>query len=95
MQAALLVAAPDPEQPDWPVELSSWRVPVRERLPFAATLVASSNDPFCALERAGGYASDWGASLVLAGARGHLNGESGLGDWPEGRAMLEALIGPR
>lgn len=95
VQAALLVAAPDPEQPGWPIEMHNWRVPVRQRLPFPATLVASSDDPFCSLERAGGYAADWGASLVLAGARGHLNGESGLGDWPEGRALLDALIAAR
>jgi predicted alpha/beta hydrolase family esterase len=37
-------------------------------------------------------ARDWGASLVVAGASGHLNGESGLGDWPEGRAWLNALL---
>lgn len=90
--AALLVAPPDPEQPGWPAEMHSWRVPVRERLPFASTLVASSDDPFCKLERAGGFATDWGSSLVLAGARGHINGESGLGDWPEGRALLDTLI---
>lgn len=95
VQAALLVAPPDPEQADFPIDLHSWRVPLRQRMPFRATLVASSDDSYCALERAGGLASDWGASLVLAGARGHLNGESGLGDWPEGRALLEALLDER
>jgi predicted alpha/beta hydrolase family esterase len=25
------------------------------------------------------------------GARGHINAESGLGDWPEGLAMLRQL----
>lgn len=95
VRAALLVAPPDVEQPGWPPELHSWRIPVRARLPFPATLVASSDDPFCALERAGGYASDWGATLAVAGAHGHLNGESGLGDWPAGRAMLDALIAGR
>ena len=29
--------------------------------------------------------------LVDAGSRGHLNADSGLGDWPEGRALLTAL----
>jgi predicted alpha/beta hydrolase family esterase len=37
-------------------------------------------------------ARDWGARFVDAGARGHLNGESGLGDWPEGRELLNELL---
>jgi hypothetical protein len=37
-------------------------------------------------------AADWGASYVDAGARGHLNSESGLGDWLEGRRMLTELL---
>jgi predicted alpha/beta hydrolase family esterase len=36
-------------------------------------------------------AADWGASVVMAGPRGHLNADSGLGDWPEGRELLLGL----
>ena len=36
-------------------------------------------------------AQDWGSQVVMAGPRGHLNSESGLGDWPEGRQLLEEL----
>ena len=32
----------------------------------------------------GQMASDWGSATLVIGARGHVNGESGLGDWPEG-----------
>ena len=39
----------------------------------------------------GQMASDWGSATLVIGARGHVNGESGLGDWPEGWAMLSAL----
>jgi predicted alpha/beta hydrolase family esterase len=28
---------------------------------------------------------------VDVGARGHVNADSGLGDWPEGLALLRAL----
>jgi hypothetical protein len=35
-------------------------------------------------------ASEWQASLIVAGALGHINSASGLGDWPQGRAHLEA-----
>jgi len=29
--------------------------------------------------------------LVGIGARGHINGDSGLGDWPEGRELIDRL----
>lgn len=92
VRGALLVAPPDTEQPDMPPQLHGWRPVLRARLGFPATVVASSDDRYCSAERAGGFAADWGAELVLAGPRGHLNGESGLGDWPEGRALLAALM---
>ena len=92
VRGALLVAPSDTEQPDMPPQLHGWRPVLRRRLGFAATVVASTDDPYCGVERAGGFAADWGASLVLVGPRGHLNSESGLGDWPEGRALLTALM---
>ncbi len=84
---ALLVAPGDPELP----ALRSW-VPVQQvRLPFPALLVGSSNDPYCSLARAQQFASDWGAGFVSLGARGHLNADSGLGDWPEAHQWLLQL----
>ena len=37
-------------------------------------------------------AADWGARFIDAGPGGHLNGESGLGDWPEGRKLLTDFL---
>jgi predicted alpha/beta hydrolase family esterase len=91
--AALLVAPPDTERDDMPPNLFNWRPIVRERLPFASLVVASTDDPYCALERAERMAAGWGAEIVEIGARGHINGESGLGDWPEGLALLRGLTG--
>jgi len=91
--AALLVAPPDTERPDTPPQLHSWRPMSRQRLPFAATVVASSDDPYCALDRARSLADDWGADLVVAGACGHLNGDSGLAEWPDGVELLHSLAG--
>ncbi len=90
---ALLVAPPDTLRDDMPPNLLPWRPIVRRRLPFAATVVTSSDDPFCAPERSAQMAREWGAERVQIGARGHINGESGLGDWPEGRALLDQLRG--
>jgi predicted alpha/beta hydrolase family esterase len=93
VSAALLVAIPDVERPDMPPQLHGWRPAVRRRLPFRALAVLSTDDPFASLVRAEGYASDWGAGVVHAGAFGHLNGDSGLDDWPEGRHLLQTLMG--
>ncbi|WP_119155538.1 RBBP9/YdeN family alpha/beta hydrolase [Caldimonas tepidiphila] len=92
VRAALLVAPPDTEREDLPPNLFNWRPMRRPRLPFAATVLASSDDPYCELARAAGLAADWGADFVALGPRGHLNGDSGLGDWPEGLQMLRALV---
>jgi uncharacterized protein len=91
VQGALLVAPPDIEREDMPPNLTAWRPIVRARLPFAAIVVSSSDDPYCAAEQSAGMAREWGAERVDIGARGHINGDSGLGDWPEGRALLECL----
>jgi uncharacterized protein len=91
VRAALLVAPPDLQRADMPPNVSTWAPPIRARLPFAATLVAADNDPYCDLACAQGLARDWGAGFVNLGPRGHVNAESGLGDWPEGLALLQAL----
>ena len=91
-RAAMLVAPPDTERDDVRQMLPSWApVPLR-RLPFASVVWASSDDPFCAPERARGFATQWGADFVDAGAFGHLNAESGLGDWPQGQQALQQLM---
>jgi predicted alpha/beta hydrolase family esterase len=88
---ALLVAPPDLSRADVPPHLRHWTAVVRHRLPFSATVVLSRDDPFGAVDAGVALAADWGAAVVDAGARGHLNTASGLGDWPAGRALLETL----
>lgn len=56
----------------------------RTALPFPSVLIASSNDPYCTLERAKTFADAWGSTLVEAGEAGHINSASGHGPWPEG-----------
>ncbi len=94
--AAWLVAPPDTERDDMPPNLFNWRPIARGRLPFPSHVLASGDDPYCSLERARGMARDWGSDFEPAGALGHINGESGLGDWPDGHAaMLRWLAAPR
>ncbi len=91
--AALLVAPPDLGRADLPPQLQPWtRAPARQPLPFASALLASRNDPYCAWAQSERLATDWGAELQDLGALGHVNATSGLGDWPDGRARLDALL---
>lgn len=90
---ALLVAPPDLTRADLPAQLHSWRQGVFKRLPFAATCVISSNDPYASEDSGLASAASWGANCVRIGAKGHINADSGLGDWPEGRSLLLDLAG--
>jgi len=92
VKAALLVAPGDAQCDELRPVLPSWSPPVLQRLPFRSCLVASSDDPYCSLTRAGEFASAWGSGLVNPGALGHLNADSGLGDWPQGQSLLQDLI---
>ena len=91
VRGALLVAPPDTERDDMPPNLFNWRPVVRQPLAFASLVVISSDDPYCAPLRATQMAADWGCPCVDIGACGHINGESGLGDWPAGWALLRGL----
>ena len=92
VQGALLVAPGDPERDELRAVLPSWAPIVRDRLPFACTLVASRNDPYCAFDKAQSLAQSWGSRLVDLGDAGHINADSGLGDWPEGMLLLSPIL---
>ena len=91
VQGALLVAPGDPEREELRAVLKSWSPIVTQTLPFKSILLGSQNDPYCSFARAQTFAQAWGSEFVDYGARGHINAESGLGDWPEGRALLARL----
>ncbi len=91
VRGALLVAPGDVERPDLAAQIVGWAPIARQPLPFPSVLLGSRNDPYCSFERAQALAADWGARFVDYGERGHINAESGLGDWAEGRALLQSL----
>lgn len=93
VRGALLVAFPDVERtPNLPPSVTAFAPVPRDPLPFASVLVASRNDPYCAYDRAEGFASAWGAALVDAGESGHINVASGHGPWPEGLMRLAGFM---
>lgn len=90
IHGALLVAPADPERR---AVLSDFAPAPCERLPYRSIVVASSNDPFCPIRLAGAYARAWGSEFVRLQDAGHINIESGHGDWPLGLALLQSLSG--
>jgi uncharacterized protein len=91
IRGALLVAPPDCTREDFPLEMKSWRQPVLQALPFRSICVVSANDPFCALHMGQAMAHAWGSECVELGDKGHINADSGLGNWPQGQAWLAGL----
>ncbi|CAN7412842.1 alpha/beta hydrolase [Trinickia sp. LjRoot230] len=89
---ALLVAVPDPRGPGFPADASGYDEVPMEPLPFPAIVVASSDDPYGSLDFTQRCAQAWGARFTNIGPRGHINAESGLGDWDEGRDWLASLV---
>ena len=90
--AALLVAPPDLDREELRETLPGWSPVSLQKLPFPSVLIASRNDPFCRPDRARHFADAWGAQLIDAGPRGHLNADSGLGDWLDAHQTLETLM---
>ena len=89
---ALLVAPADVDDAEHtPESVRSFSPLPCKPLGFPATVVASRNDPFVAFERAAHFADCWQARFVDAGALGHINSDSQLGDWAEGYELLREL----
>lgn len=90
---AFLVAPPDVANPAIrPKHLMTFGPYPRDPLPFPSIVVASSNDPFCALDVAEDIAAAWGSLFVHAGEAGHINAESGYGPWPEGSMAFASFL---
>lgn len=98
VQGALLAAPADLETPlpqgyvsFEAIAANGWLPIPRQKLPFPAIVAASTNDPLARFERVEGYAQDWGARLVNAGAVGHLNPAAGFGEWTMAETLLREL----
>jgi predicted alpha/beta hydrolase family esterase len=93
VRGAFLVCAPDLElNGNVPLAARVFAPVPRDPLPFPSMLIASTDDPFCTVERAAEFASCWGSDFHLAGAAGHINVASGHGPWPEGLLMFTRLM---
>ncbi len=82
---ALLVAPANPQR--FGVEQVLPQVP----LLFPSTVVASGDDPWMPLPLARRWAADWGSEFIDLGRKGHINADSGLGEWAEGQQLMHQL----
>ncbi len=89
VHAALLVAPADPERK---AQLADFAPVPSTRLPYRSVLVASGNDPYCPVRLAGAFARAWGSEFMRLHDAGHINVESGHGEWPLGLALLQSLV---
>jgi predicted alpha/beta hydrolase family esterase len=89
---AFLVSVPDVGGPSFPKSAIGFRPALSTSMPFPSVVVASSNDPYGGLDHAERVARHWGSRLVPVGAKGHINLQSGLSDWPEGRKLLDDFV---
>jgi uncharacterized protein len=85
---AFLVSVPDPTGPNFPAAAESFRPAPTKPLWFPSIVIASTNDPYGTLDHARQRSDEWQSGFVVAGALGHINASSNLGDWPQGRALL-------
>ena len=91
-KAALLVAVPNSKRPSFPTEAVGFADTPTVPFTFPSTVVVSDDDPFGSAENAERLAAAWESRVVRIGSRGHINADSGLGDWPEGYALLRPLL---
>lgn len=59
-----------------------------KKLPVPSIIFASQNDPLLPYKRAMFWAECWGGDLIDIGEAGHINAESGYGEWDYGLERL-------
>ncbi len=91
IKGALLVAPSDSEREGYPEYIKGFTPIPNKKLPFPTTIVASDNDHVTELKRSREFAHKWGSKLVILNNAGHIESESGFGDWPLGQKLIDHL----
>jgi predicted alpha/beta hydrolase family esterase len=92
IKAALLVAVPEPCIVEVSGMATGFEPLLLQSFPFPSIVVASTNDPYGRASYARRCADTWGSQFVEIGAKGHINGDSGMGNWDEGLELLYQLM---
>lgn len=86
VRSVLLVAPADPEKFGVASQLP------HSPLPVPGLVVGSLTDPWFTWTKAQQWAQRWQLPIYCVGDGGHINAESGHGDWPEGWELLQRLM---
>lgn len=89
---ALLVAPPEVDIATQDARLLGFAPAPKALLPFPSIVVASRDDPYIRFERARLLAQFWGSQFADAGQVGHINADSGLGEWQFGQFLLTRFL---
>ncbi len=92
IRGALLVAPPNAHIDKLKSVVSGFTPIPLQRLPFKSVVVASSDDEYNSIDIALNFAEKWGSEFVNVGNKGHINANSGIGDWKEGQFYLKSLL---
>ncbi|WP_407161222.1 RBBP9/YdeN family alpha/beta hydrolase [Aeromonas caviae] len=85
VSSIFIVAPADPARFGIPDEVLAGAIKV------SAQLIASRNDPWMSFERAEFWSRQWQVPLFDAGEVGHINAQSGHGEWHQGLALFGTL----
>ncbi|GAB6070383.1 alpha/beta hydrolase [Thiomicrorhabdus hydrogeniphila] len=89
---AFIVAVPDVESDYLPKKIVGYQNLPLEKLPFQSVVLASSDDPYSSLDRSKYFANSWGSEFINIGDLGHVNKASGIGNWPNGKTLLNHFV---
>ena len=88
---ALLVAPPDLSQLRSDARVASFTDSPALSSQVPMIVVASDDDPYAKTAHVWRLSRHWDARFVNAGPFGHINADSGIGDWPYGQYLLASL----
>ncbi|MBK7107429.1 MAG: alpha/beta hydrolase [Ignavibacteriae bacterium] len=91
IKGALLVAPSDLEAENYTFPAKGFSPIPREKMNFKTIIVASNNDKWIKIERAKYFAECWGSEFINIGNAGHINVDSGYGNWYEGIEILKKI----
>jgi predicted alpha/beta hydrolase family esterase len=72
-------------------EVASFAPMPLQPLPWPCIAVSSDDDMYVGPRRAQEFADAWGCELLMIEGAGHINADSGMGNWPAGLELLRKL----
>lgn len=91
IKGALFVCPCDIEVDGCPIPATGFTPIPLTKINCKTIVIASTNDMWVSIERAKFFAERWGSEFINLGAAGHVNAESGYGQWREGLEILQRL----